>query len=165
MRVAAFIIASAEGGLVLMKNSLDQNILVDCGQVHRPAEFAGFDTLAVLTVDMSDGLRAPDGTAVIAQGETVYASTESLYVLTNVWVPSEVWGTDVVLRIEEEYSTAIHKFNISGDSTEYRASGKVRGHLLNQFAMDEFEGNLRVATTEGPPWGFNDTSESFVTVL
>ncbi len=144
---------------------ISQGLLVDCGQVHRPAEFAGFDTLAVLTVDMSDGLRAPDGTAVIAQGETVYASTESLYVSTNVWVPSEVWGTDVVRRIEEEYSTAIHKFDISGGSTEYRASGTVRGHLLNQFAMDEFEGNLRVATTEGPPWGFDDTSESFVTVL
>lgn len=32
MSVAAFIIASSEGGLALMKNSLDQNILIDCGQ-------------------------------------------------------------------------------------------------------------------------------------
>ncbi len=31
-RVAAFIIASTDGALCLMKNSLDQNILVDCGQ-------------------------------------------------------------------------------------------------------------------------------------
>jgi len=144
---------------------ISEGLLVDCGQVHRPAEFAGFDTLAVLTVDMSDGLRAPDGTAVIAQGETVYASTDNLYVATNVWVPGETWGTDPVRRIEEDYSTAIHKFDISDGSATYRASGAVRGHLLNQFAMDEYLGDLRVATTEGPPWGFDDSSESFVTVL
>lgn len=146
-------------------DTISAGLLVDCGQVHAPVEFAGFDTLAVLAVDMTDGLGAPDGTAVIAQGETVYASTESLYVATNVWVPSDVWGSDVVRRIEEDYSTAIHKFDISDGSTEYRASGTVTGHMLNQFAMDEYEGNLRIATTEGPPWGFSDTSESFVTVL
>jgi len=144
---------------------ISEGLLVDCGQVHSPTEFAGFDTLAVLTVDISDGLRAPDGTAVIAQGETVYASTDNRYVATNVWVPSEVWGTDSVRRIEEDYSTAIHKFDISNGSAQYRASGAVSGHLLNQFAMDEYLGNLRVATTEGPPWGFDDSSESFVTVL
>ena len=144
---------------------ISQGLVVDCGQVHGPAEFAGFDTLSVLSLDMSDGLRSPQGTAVVAQGETVYASMESLYVATNVWVPNEVWGTDVVRRIEEEYSTALHKFDISGGPAEYVASGSVRGHLLNQFAMDEYEGNLRVATTDGPPWGFDDTAESSVTVL
>jgi len=154
------LVTSTDGDII------SQGLLVDCGQVHGPAEFAGFDTLAVLSLDMSDGLRSPRGTAVVAQGETVYASTESLYVATNVWVPNEVWGTDVVRRIEEEYSTALHKFDIAdGGVAEYVASGSVRGHLLNQFAMDEYEGNLRVATTEGPPWGFDDTAESAVTVL
>jgi hypothetical protein len=40
----------------------------------------------------------------------------------------------------------------------------VAGHLLNQFAMDEYEGFLRVATTTGTPWG-GDGSESQVVVL
>ena len=45
------------------------------------------------------------------------------------------------------------------------ASGSVDGHLLNQFAMSEHEGPLRVATTLGGPWGFSDDSESKVSVL
>ena len=34
------------------------------------------------------------------------------------------------------------------------ASGIVQGHLLNQFSMDEWNGNLRVAVTVGEQWGF-----------
>jgi hypothetical protein len=45
-------------------------------------------------------------------------------------------------------------------------SGHVDGSLLNQFAMDEHDGNLRVATTTGQPWveGAGE-SESHVAVL
>ncbi|MGH2686543.1 MAG: beta-propeller domain-containing protein, partial [Actinomycetota bacterium] len=45
----------------------------------------------------------------------------------------------------------------------------VQGTLLNQFSMDEHEGNLRVATTSAPWFGGDvaagPVSESFVTVL
>ncbi len=34
------------------------------------------------------------------------------------------------------------------------SSGVVPGHLLNQFSMDEWGGNLRVAVTVGDRWGF-----------
>jgi hypothetical protein len=153
------LVASTDGELI------DSGLLIDCGDVHRPAEFAGFETLAVTSISVDDGLATPEGSAVIAQGETVYASTESLYVATNVWVPDDVWGTDVARRLEEDYSTALHKFDISDGPAEYRASGSVRGHLLNQFALDEYDGFLRVATTDGPPWGFDDGAESYVTVL
>jgi len=37
--------------------------------------------------------------------------------------------------------------------------------LLNQFAMSEHAGNLRVATTTGAPWGFDESNESVVTVI
>jgi hypothetical protein len=143
-----------------------EGLLADCTRVHRPAEFAGFDTLSVLTLDIASGLGAGGATAVIAPGETVYASAESLYVATNVWVPTDVAGGEDLERFEESYSTAIHQFDISGDGpADYLASGSVDGHLLNQFSMDEFEGVLRVATTDGPPWWATDESESFVVTL
>jgi hypothetical protein len=45
-------------------------------------------------------------------------------------------------------------------------SGHVDGWLLNQFAMDEHDGNLRVATTTGDPWAEGASeSESHVVVL
>jgi inhibitor of cysteine peptidase len=50
---------------------------------------------------------------------------------------------------------------IETDSLEIKASGEIPGQLLNQFAMDEFEGNLRTAVTIGG-W---DASENAVYVL
>ena len=145
---------------------MERGLLVDCGQTHRPAEFAGFDSLAVITFDLEGSLEPSASVAVIADGETVYASTERLYVATNVWVPPELIGDARLNSMEEVYSTAIHAFDISGDGpARYLASGAVDGHLLNQFSMDEFEGHLRVATTDGSPWSGTQTSESAVSVL
>jgi hypothetical protein len=145
---------------------MEQGLLVDCEETHRPAEFAGFDTLSVLTLDLGGPLAPGAVAAVIAQGETVYASTEHLYVATNVWVPETLAGDASLEEIDDQYSTAIHAFDITGDGpARYLASGSVDGHLLNQFAMDEYEGHLRVATTAGAPWNTDQTSESAVTVL
>jgi len=47
----------------------------------------------------------------------------------------------------DQTTTAIHKIAISGGSIAYVARGEVPGSLKNQFAMDEHDGNLRVATT------------------
>lgn len=47
----------------------------------------------------------------------------------------------------ENAQTTIHKFNVNAGSIEYNTKGIVEGQLLNQFSMDEFEGDLRVATT------------------
>jgi len=152
--------------LIESDGSTTEGLLVACNRTHRPAEFAGFETLSVLTFGAEDGVDAGDAAAVIASGETVYSSTEAIYVATNVWVPPSIFGDGSLDVMDDSYSTAIHKFSLNGsDPAEYEASGSVRGHLLNQFAMDEYEGRLRVATTDGPPWGFDDTSESFVTVL
>ncbi|MBI2584047.1 MAG: beta-propeller domain-containing protein, partial [Candidatus Aenigmarchaeota archaeon] len=48
---------------------------------------------------------------------------------------------------KETEKTVIQKIAISGMSIEHAASGEVPGNVLNQFSMDEFEGNLRIATT------------------
>ncbi|MBM3696044.1 MAG: hypothetical protein FJW79_08955 [Actinobacteria bacterium] len=145
---------------------MEQGLLADCEQTHRPAEFAGFDTLSVATLDLGGRLDPSSAAAVIAQGETVYASAERLYVATNVWVPPELVGDARLAVMEEDYSTALHAFDISGDGpARYLASGSVDGHLLNQFSMDEYRGHLRVATTDGSPWNAASTSESAVSVL
>ena len=145
---------------------MEQGLLVDCEQTHRPAEFAGFDTLSVVTLDLEGRLDPSAAAAVIADGETVYASTERLYVATNVWVPAELIGDARLASMEEDYSTAIHAFDITGEGpARYLASGAVDGHLLNQFSMDEYEGHLRVATTDGSPWSATDASKSAVSVL
>ncbi len=50
---------------------------------------------------------------------------------------------------KEMEKTIVHKIAINGKNIEYKAQGEVSGYLLNQFSMDENNGNLRVATTTG----------------
>jgi beta propeller domain-containing protein len=106
-------------------------VIDDCNEVGRPAKFSGFGLLTVLTVDLGAGLPAVDADAVMTDGATVYASAQSLYVSSGGWS-----------------AEAIHKFDISDPvKTTYAASGAVRGTILNQFSMSEWNGNLRVAST------------------
>ena len=141
--------------------------LLDCDSTRRPAEFSGLSVLSVLTVDLSEGLTgsiADRSTGVLADGETVYASAESLYVATQRWMDWTLF--DIGARaIRESFATQIHRFDITGsDRAAYRSSGEVRGWLLNQFSMDEHEGHLRVASTDAPPF-WDGSSQSMVTVL
>jgi len=47
-------------------------------------------------------------------------------------------------------ATHIHKFEFATDATfpNYVASGTVNGSVKNQFSLDDYQGNLRIATTE-----------------
>ena len=48
---------------------------------------------------------------------------------------------------EERSKTIIHKISINDGEIEYVNKGEVRGYLLNQFSLDEYNSSLRVATT------------------
>jgi hypothetical protein len=123
--------------------------LLECGDVASPKEFAGLETLSLLSADLDrDGLAKPESSAVVAQGSTVYATPEHTYVATPAW---QAWANDPRAKIAPgrtgRQETAIHLFESDGTASTYLASGSVPGSLLNQFAMDEHEGALRVAST------------------
>ena len=147
--------------------TLAEGPLNACTDVSRPAEFAGFAALTVLTVPLNRPLSAPATTAVLAEGSTVYAGHENLYVTTNAWIdPEEMVDESRVTWWNERWDTAIHQFDVTDpDDATYLASGVVPGHLLNQFSLSEHEGHLRVATTTGGPWRFDEDAQSMVTVL
>jgi uncharacterized secreted protein with C-terminal beta-propeller domain len=133
--------------------SESEGVLLDCDEVHRPSEFSGLGTTSVLSVDLAGDLVPNGGAGVVAGSETVYASTDRLYVATNRWVDWEALRTDERRRTNERYSTDIHAFDItSARSARYLGSGNIDGHLLSQWAMDSHDGVLRVASTEGTPW-------------
>ena len=56
----------------------------------------------------------------------------------------------------------IHKVTIDKTNIKYAGQGEVSGYLLNQYSMDEYNGNLRVAVTTG---NWRDTSLNHVYVL
>lgn len=76
--------------------------------------------------------------------------------------------TELTNRLPEYYkknmrdlgTTGIVKISMS--DLMIKASGSVPGHLLNQFALDEHEGNLRVATTVGESFGLVTANDVYV---
>ena len=139
--------------------------LVDCSTTFAPQEFSGFGLLSVLNIDLSEDLRLDAVASLMAGGDTVYASSDRLYVASRRWIDRN----DFDLADAGRSTTHIHRFDISGpDGPTYEASGSVNGLLLNQFAMSEHDGYLRVASTNLPVWGWwraDGISESRVDVL
>lgn len=52
----------------------------------------------------------------------------------------------------------IHRVNLNNLKVE--ASGKVPGNVVNQFSLDEYDSNLRIATTIPRRWDVEDQKES-----
>jgi uncharacterized secreted protein with C-terminal beta-propeller domain len=138
--------------------------LAPCEAVTHPAKFSGLDVLAILTVDLDRGMYSLDRDGVMAGAQVVYGSSGSLYVASHRYVRAlEVSGD-----VPEGANTEIHRFDISDPSkTVYKATGTVPGFILNNYALSEHNGDLRVASTEGPPWvqAGDTSSSSRVTVL
>ncbi len=90
--------------------------------------------------------------AIVTPTDTVYMSGENLY-LADEYYYEDVLDeyTESVYKVTETVSgrrTTIYKMSLADPAKIVtKAVGKVDGTLLNQFAMDEYRGNLRVVTT------------------
>jgi Beta propeller domain len=138
--------------------------LLGCSHVARPSRFSGLGVLSVVTFDLGKGLVPVDTDGVMTDGQMIYASKSSLYVVTQRWTEQGELENGKPPR----QTTALHRFDISDPlRARYRASGEVTGYVINQFAMSDHDGVLRVASTEFPLWwgGAQTDSESFVTTL
>ena len=140
------------------------SLMVPCGDVHAPSVFSGFGVTTVMSVPIDGDFDPSESTAVMAPGDTVYASVGSLYVATTRWVDSNTFSDDDEWQDAwRQRRTNIHRFDITAAEANYEASGEVLGVIRNQFSLSEHNGYLRVVTTVGGPWG--DESESHVRVL
>ena len=143
------------------------NPLIDCTQMLAPRIFSGLNTLSIMTFDASEKLTAGSWQSIglAAEGQEIYATPDHVYVATTEVVDEDGQSDSGDLIIEPQLEradleTIIHKFGTSTPNQPqpatntrlvhrpvYLASGKVDGVLLNQFSMDEYQGDLRVAVT------------------
>src|SRR5437016_5232254 len=78
---------------------------------------------------------------LIGTSSNIYVSLHQIYLTQPIWSQVE--------------QTAVHRISIDVASISYQATGTVSGHVLNQFSMDEYNGNFRIATTG---YSFNQVS-------
>lgn len=156
----AYVLEGSDGG------DPEWGQLVDCSNVLAPGVFSGLNTLSIVMFDLAAGISDWTAASVVAEGDTLYATADSVYVATSRWIDWRVLSDDDVRSESDGYTTLIHKFDTARRGQPvYEASGEVSGFLLNQFSMDEYRGDLRVAATTSPSWWWSEDSESHVTVL
>ncbi|HWG99328.1 MAG TPA: beta-propeller domain-containing protein, partial [Pilimelia sp.] len=145
---------------------------VDCARLVRPASYSGTSMLSVLTFDLAaagrpdgggGGLGDGDPVTVVADGDTVYSNGSSLYIASDQrWrpVPPGRPGKPA------PQVTQLYKFDIAGSGRpRYVAGGSVPGWLVAQYALSEWDGHLRVATTTGREDVANPQTSSGIHVL
>jgi Beta propeller domain len=128
--------------------------LVACADVRHPRAYTGMSMLTVLSVDLAGSLRTKDSIAIVADGQTVYGTGSSLYVADDHrgLIAPMMAGADIAVPEVDKPQTEVHKFDGSAPGKpRYVASGVVDGWLLNQYSLSEFDGYLRIATTEQRP--------------
>ncbi|WP_168412906.1 beta-propeller domain-containing protein [Bacillus salacetis] len=86
----------------------------------------------------------------LGSGHQIYMSKDNLYMALTRYNPAKenAW---------ESADTEVYKFTVDKSDIEFSAMANVKGTILNQFSMDEHEGNFRIATTKGNTWGNQET--------
>ena len=115
----------------------------------------GGDTVGTLRsrVTIASGSSYREAAVHANNGSIYVASYNSQWSCSSDCTPGQWWrrcASDCTYQV----SSALTAFNVaSNGSLTLRATGRVPGYLLSQWAMDEFSGHLRVAYTTNPSAG------------
>ncbi|MBN1358599.1 beta-propeller domain-containing protein [Candidatus Bathyarchaeota archaeon] len=94
-----------------------------------------FTFTTFIGLNIMDDMQEPTNMTVMMGG------TSNMYVsLNNIYVTFPTWNEDV------QY-TSIHRIRVNGSELAFQAKGSVKGYVLNQYSMDEYNGYFRLATT------------------
>ena len=113
--------------------------------------------LNVCAVDTVDAATVSTLSLLGYTGDNMYQSADAIYAAQTEWdysrahtefdeEPADLEEKDANMAYQGPY-TVFAKITV-GDSLELAADGKVPGRLINQFAMDEYDGYFRVGVTE-----------------
>ena len=104
-------------------------------------------TLTAINVIDAEEKIASETITINGYSNTQYMSNNAMYIAADDYF---YFGGN---------SLSISKFTIRGGKIGYAGSGSVRGSANNQFSLDEYNGYLRVATTE---WDMMNKNNLFV---
>lgn len=118
-----------------------EGALVEAQALYLPAQPSGENLVSVVTFDVDDGIGPISTTSAFGVGGTVFASADSLYIASASWyAPKRGWSWCP--------TTFIYKFDLAEDGVPLVATGSVAGSIVNQYSMDEYGVNFRIATTD-----------------
>jgi inhibitor of cysteine peptidase len=129
----------------------ETEIACACDDIYYPPYADPQSYLLVFAIPTDNINKSVEKQVIMGGGDTIYASTENLYVADNTYN----WYSGY------SANTVIYKFSL-GDELDYLGKGEVEGTLLNQFSMDEHDDNLRVVTTTQMSWSSGLSNNLFI---
>lgn len=122
------VFCSAEG------KASDSNGALDIDDIYSVKNPIDPNYVIISSLDIGSTYEITDQKAILGAGTDVYCTTENLYV-TNEEYTSDIEKTHIM------------KFSLKDGEIDLTAQGDVNGTAINQYSMDEKDGNLRIATT------------------
>lgn len=117
--------------------------MVACQDIYLPPLSGASQYLVITSVAVDDPAQTVDQKAVLTDSNSLYVSTENIYVYENKWRVGAVrsgGGSD-------QGRITIRKISYHDGRLEGVAQTKVDGTLNDSFSIDEHEGMLRLVTT------------------
>ena len=129
--------------------TMDEIPYTDVFSVETPSDTS---FLVVSRVDVKTDAQVTKSKAILGSGNIIYCNQENLYVTAYEFAP-EVYN-NLFKSVAGNYwdiyggetATQIIKISLT-EGIDFVASEKVDGMVNNQYALDEYNGKLRVATT------------------
>lgn len=124
------------------KDSLRNNstVTIDLNKTPYFPDSSVSDFICIGTMDVNNLGKDIAYSAFLGSSDCVYVSKESMYVADSIYKESIISSSD---------STKIYKFSFDNGAVKFTGKAEIAGTVLNEFSMDENNGYLRVASTEG----------------
>ncbi|KIL49487.1 beta-propeller domain-containing protein [Jeotgalibacillus soli] len=139
---------------------------IDLEHIQIIPETANSGYTTITSVNISDPEADISSKSFLGSSGQLYMSEEHLYLAAaNYSHSQERIGILPIPGPRGDESTKLFKFQLDGINVKFIAQGEVKGTILNQFSMDEYNGYFRIVTTEGSTWGDNPTSRNHLFIL
>ncbi|MGE7691732.1 beta-propeller domain-containing protein [Lysinibacillus sp. NPDC097214] len=127
-------------------------------------------TYSLMTaVDLKNGAKKTANTKGYLGGSSgLYMSENSLYLTTPIYDGNPVPAAGLIMDriwMPRTTNTQVFKWNVDGTAMNFVGTTEVKGSVLNQYSMDEYDGNFRIVTTEGNAWDEQQISKNHLFIL
>ena len=103
------------------------------------------------------GLNVMDDSQALSSMTIMMGGTSDMYVSQN--------NMYITYPSQNGQDTEIYQISINGQALAFQAKGAVPGYVLNQYSMDEYNNNFRVATTTSTGSWINQAQQNNIYVL
>lgn len=116
--------------------------------------------LIVSEIDILSKKNTVVSKAIAGAGTNIYCNENNLYIANSIWDDQNQAHRLKDMSPILKFNTEIYKIDITS-GIKFTAKATVSGAVNNQFSMDEYAGNFRIATTESDEKS-NDINKLYV---